>query len=329
MKEGWERTEQPLELSLEELNQIVAPAFPGREIISSRRIGVGLSNSNYKIQIEGDGRPYVLRFFRRGADIAGKEIALTRLVRERVPVAEFVYADTSCSRYPKPWAVLEWKPGVLLSDIIREGTLEEKASAAAAAGRTLAHIHGFPFEASGFFGSDLKVTQPFSMSGERFLAFMDDVIFHSPCEAWLGDELSRELWAFCKRYGSILSVSQEKIVLAHSDYNGLNILMEKGSEGYFVSAVLDWEEAFAWNRYADLGNMLRYEANGSWIEQHFIKAYEAEGMVLEKNWRLLSRLEDLVALCDMLSHSTAETPNRVQDLCRLIAGTVRDGGSAE
>jgi len=93
--------------------------------------------------------------------------------------------------------------------------------------------------------------------------------------------------------------------------------------------VLDWEEAFAWNRYADLGNMLRYEANGSWIEQHFIKAYEAEGMVLEKNWRLLSRLEDLVALCDMLSHSTAETPNRVQDLCRLIAGTVRDGGSAE
>lgn len=52
-------------------------------------------------------------------------------------------------------------------------------------------------------------------------------------------------------------------------------------------------------------------------------------MVLEKNWRLLSRLEDLVALCDMLSHSTAETPNRVQNLRRLIAGTVRGGGSAE
>ncbi|PQP90614.1 phosphotransferase family protein, partial [Paenibacillus sp. AR247] len=241
-------------------------------------------------------------------------------------VAEFVYADTSCSRYPKPWAVLEWKPGVLLSDIFRNGTSEEKASAAAAAGRTLAHIHGFPFEASGFFGSDLEVTQPISMSGEGFLAFMDDVIFHSPCEAWLGEELSRELWAFCKRYGPMLSASQEKPVLAHSDYNGLNILMEKGSEGYFVSAVLDWEEAFAWNRHADLGNMLRYEANGSWIEQHFIKAYEAEGIVLENNWRLQSRLEDLVALCDMLSHSTAETPNRVQDLCRLIAGTVRGGG---
>ncbi len=49
-------------------------------------------------------------------------------------------------------------------------------------------------------------------------------------------------------------------------------------------------------------------------------------MVLEKNWRLLSRQEDLVALCDMLSHSTAETPNWVQDLRRLIAGTVRGGG---
>ncbi|WP_152398056.1 hypothetical protein [Paenibacillus cellulositrophicus] len=72
--------------------------------------------------------------------------------------------------------------------------------------------------------------------------------------------------------------------------------------------------------------MLRYKANGSWIEQHFIKAYEAEGMVLEKNWRLLSSLEDLVALCDKLSHSMAETLNRVQDLRRLIAGTVRGGG---
>lgn len=93
--------------------------------------------------------------------------------------------------------------------------------------------------------------------------------------------------------------------------------------------MLDWEEAFAWNRHADVGNMLRYEVNGSRIEQHFIKAYEAGGMVLEKNWRLLSRQEDLVALCDMLSHSTAETPNWVQDLRRLIAGTVRGGGSAE
>ncbi|UYO02115.1 hypothetical protein [Paenibacillus sp. PSB04] len=93
--------------------------------------------------------------------------------------------------------------------------------------------------------------------------------------------------------------------------------------------MLDWKEAFAWNRHADLGNILRYEANGSWIEQHFIKAYEVEGMVLEKKWRLLSHLEDLVALCDKLSHSTAETPNRVQDLRRLIAGTVWGGGSAE
>lgn len=231
MKENWERTEQPLELSLEELNHVAGPAFQGRSITSARRIGVGLSNSNYKIQVEGDGRPYVLRFFRRGEDIADKEIALTRLVRERVPVAEFVYADTSRSRYPKPWAVLEREPGVLLSDIFRSGTPEEKASAAAAAGRTLARIHGFPFEASGFFGSDLMVTQPFSMSGDRFLAFMEDVIFHSPCEAWLGEALTRQLWAFCKRYGPLLSASQEKPVLAHSDYNGLNLLWREVRNG--------------------------------------------------------------------------------------------------
>ncbi|WP_339296317.1 phosphotransferase [Paenibacillus sp. FSL W7-1279] len=45
-------------------------------------------------------------------------------------------------------------------------------------------------------------------------------------------------------------------MLVHSDYNGLNILMQHGPEGCAVSAVLDWEEAFSWNRYVDIANML-------------------------------------------------------------------------
>jgi len=61
--------------------------------------------------------------------------------------------------------------------------------------------------------------------------------------------------------------------------------------------VLDWEEAFAWNRHADVGNMLRYEVNGSRIEQHFIKAYEVGGnkisTITKKTqafWRVTPRL---------------------------------------
>jgi Ser/Thr protein kinase RdoA (MazF antagonist) len=119
-----------------------------------------------------------------------------------------------------------------------------------------------------------------------------------------------------------LSESRETPVLVHLDFNGLNILTQHGPTGCSVSAVLDWEDAFSWSRHADIANMLRYEEDDSTFEKHFIRAYR-EGAALEDNWKLLSKLEDLVALCDMLNNSTVDTPNRMTDLQHLIAGTVQ------
>jgi aminoglycoside phosphotransferase (APT) family kinase protein len=323
MKEGWERTELPISLDLRQINEIIKPAFPGKRVIAAERIGTGLSNSNYKIHLEGSVEPYVVRLFRGDREIADKELAITQLVRQTVPVADFIYADTSCSTFDKPWAVLEWKEGFLLRDVFRNGTLQDIASAATSAGSILANIHGYTFPESGFFGKDLKITHPFSMDGERFLSFIEQCLFHNQCGKWLGEELTQEVWSFCQKYSSLLSESRETPVLVHSDFNGLNILMQHGPTGCSVSAVLDWEDAFSWSRHADIANMLRYEEDGSTFEKHFIRAYQEQGAVLEDNWKLLSKLEDLVALCDMLNNSTMDTPNRMRDLQRLIARTVQ------
>jgi aminoglycoside phosphotransferase (APT) family kinase protein len=121
MKEGWERTELPIALNLGQLNEIINPAFPGKRIMTAERIGTGLSNSNYKIHLEGSTKPYVVRLFRGHGEIADKERTIAQLVRQTVPVAEFIYADTSCSTFNKPWAVLEWKEGLPLRDVIRTG----------------------------------------------------------------------------------------------------------------------------------------------------------------------------------------------------------------
>jgi aminoglycoside phosphotransferase (APT) family kinase protein len=322
MKEGWERAVSPLSLDLRQMNEIVRPAFGGKRVTSAERIGVGCSNFNYKIQLEDSVDSYLVRIFSRGKEVADKELAIAQLVRQTLPVADFLYADTSCSAFDKPWAVQEWKEGFLLSDVFKNGILEELTSAAASVGTTLANIHSFAFPESGFFDKELKVTQPFSMNGERFLSFIEQSLFHEPCGKWLGDELTQAVWSYCQTYGPLLTDSQERPVLVHSDFNGLNILMQHGSTGCSVSAVLDWEFAFAWSRYVDIANMLRYEQEGSAFEQHFIRAYQEQGMVLEPNWRLLARLEDLVALCDMMNTSTLDTPNRMRDLRSLIVGTV-------
>ncbi|WP_274653307.1 phosphotransferase family protein [Paenibacillus humicola] len=323
MKEGWERILPPVHYDVLQISEIVRPAFPHRKIAAAERIGIGLSNVNYKITLDGSDVPYVVRLYRMGTETAEKELAIARLIRETVPVADFLYADTSCSSFPKPWAVLEWKEGVLLRDVMQNSSPEDIASAAASAGSVLADIHRHPFAESGFFDRHFHVTERIEMSGERFLSFIENSLSHEPCGEWLGGELSREVRSFAQKYAPLLSESGETPVLVHSDYNGLNILVRQGSAGWEVSAVLDWEDSFAFSRNADIANLLRYEEDGSRFEKHAVAAYLAQGGKLEGNWKLLSKLEDLVALCDMLSSSTSNTPNRVRDLQRLIARTVR------
>ena len=322
MKDSWERIEIPPSLDSKQINDIVRPAFPKKRIVYSERIGVGLSNSNYKIYLNDTPVPFLFRLYRGNKEVADKEMDIARLVSEHVPIASFLYADTSCQKIDKPWSILEWKEGHLLSHVMKKGTIQEIASSAAATGKVLANIHAFNFPDSGFFGEGLRVRDPFKMDGERFLSIIEECL-HNTCGLWLGDEYSRKVWTFCKTHSSLLTDHQETPVLVHSDYNGLNILVEDKGMGFSVSAVLDWEDAFSWNRYADIGNMLRYEEEGSQFETHFIRGYQEAGTVLNTNWKRLSKLEDLVALCDMLNNSTPNTPNRVNDLKTLIVRTIQ------
>lgn len=323
MKEGWERTVPPMQLDITQIHDMITPVFPRKKVVAAERIGTGLSNTNYKIRLEGSAEPYVLRLFRKGLEIAEKELAIIQRVRQTVPVADYIYADTSCRVFDKPWALMEWKEGNLLRDVMQGGSEQDLIAAAASAGRILANIHKYTFTESGFFSGDMEVQDPIRMDGERFLAFIEQSLFQDPCGQWLGEELAQSVWSFSQTYSHLLSEIEDTPVLVHSDYNGLNILMQHGPEGRAVSAVLDWEEAFSWNRYVDIANMLRYEPDGSVFEKNFVRAYCEEGAVLYDHWRILSKLEDLVALCDMLTHSSLATPTRMRDLQRLIAETVQ------
>jgi aminoglycoside phosphotransferase (APT) family kinase protein len=323
MKEGWERAVPPVQLDITQIHDIISPVFPGKKVATAERIGTGLSNTNYKIRLEGSAEPYVLRLFRKGREIAEKELAIIRRVRQTVPVADYIYADMSCGVFDKPWAIMEWKEGGLLRDVMQGGSEQDLVAAAASAGRTLANIHKHTFTESGFFNGDMTVQDPMRMDGERFLAFIEQSLFQDPCGQWLGEELAQSVWSFSQTYCHLLLEIEDTPMLVHSDFNGLNILMRHGSEGCEVSAVLDWEDAFSWNRYVDIANMLRYEPDGSVFEKNFVHAYREEGAVLYDHWKILSKLEDLVALCDMLTHSSLATPNRMHDLQRLIAGTIQ------
>lgn len=76
MKEGWERTVPPMQLDITQIHDMITPVFPRKKVVAAERIGTGLSNTNYKIRLEGSAEPYVLRLFRKGLEIAEKELAI-------------------------------------------------------------------------------------------------------------------------------------------------------------------------------------------------------------------------------------------------------------
>jgi aminoglycoside phosphotransferase (APT) family kinase protein len=322
LKDQWERPAAPVSLDVRKIETLVKPVFGGKRVLAAERIGTGFSNCNYKIQLDGIDEPYLLRLYRQDEEIADKELAISRLVGETVPVPEFIYADWSRTKYERPWAVLQWKEGSLLSHVMKAGTDEDLAAAGASAGSILARIHAYPFPAAGFFDKNLDIKQPLEMGSDGFLGFMEQSLFVQSSGKWLGEDLTQALWSFCQKYAPLLSEVKDSPVLVHSDFNGLNILVELETSGCMVSAVLDWEFAFAGSRYVDIANMLRYEQNDSVFERHFIRSYQEQGVKLAHNWKMLSHLEDLIALCDMLNQSTTKTPNRIHDLQRLIQKTV-------
>ncbi len=322
MKEHWERTQPPFTLTLAQIDELVRPAFPDSWVRSAQLIGDGLSNTNYFIQLNDLPAPYLLRLYRGGKDIAEKEHALAHLLGKRIPIPSIYFTDWSCTQIDQPWAIVEWKDGSLLRDIRKSKDPEVITAAAASVGKTLAHIHSYRFQVAGFFGKDLQIKEPIAMDPHFFLAFVEDSLFAKQTAILLGEPLAHALWTFCQHYAPLLGQHQDSPVLVHSDFNGLNILLEE-NQTCSVSAVLDWEFAFAGSRLIDIGNLLRYEEHDSLFATYFIHSYLQARGTLPEDWQLRSRLEDVIALCDLLNHSTMKMPNRVNDLKRLINRTVQ------
>lgn len=321
VKDDWERPGDQYTISAENVRGIIDSVFPGAYIKAFERLNNGFSNSNYKLSLEGFSSPLVIRLYNGNKGVATKEQKISRLVSSTVPVAAFVHVDESCSLLEVPFAILEWKDGVLLSQLMRNKKEMFQSSAAKSVGEVLAEIHKYRFTGPGFLNKQLEIEKPVFIDEEQILSIIASFL-DNRCGYLLGERLSNAVLTFCRRQSHNLSGSDEDPVLVHSDYNGLNILMKEDAGRASVSAILDWEYAFSGSRFADIGNILRYEEESSEFENHFLNGYESNGGILKDNWRLLSKLHDLVALCDLLNRSTNDAPKRVQDLKHLIRQTV-------
>jgi len=119
-----------------------------------------------------------------------------------------------------------------------------------------------------------------------------------------------------------LALCEEQASLVHGDFGKRNVLVRQAKGRWGVAAVLDWEFAVSSAPITDLANFLRYErASRPSAEPSFSNGYLEAGGTLPDGWRRLSRVVDLVALCEMLTRDSLPDDVAVE-LAELVRATV-------
>ena len=265
---------------------------------------------------EVGGERAVVRLYPPGAPRgdAAPEVdqAVLRLVRGLLPVPDVLevrHADVATGR--PGLLVTSWLTGergdLVVARLSAAGDADGLARVGASTGAVAAALAGMPMLRPGpFVDAELTVG-----------AFPDGGL-----DDWVASRLAhwpasrRTPLAEVARRAQDLLDTQRRTCLVHSDLNPKNLLVDP--ETLEVTGVLDWEFAHAGHPWTDLGNLLRFERDpsyvagvlGAWASRHG----GAAGALLDG-----ARAADLWALVDLASR---ERDNPVADRAATLLGAV-------
>ncbi|WP_409291454.1 phosphotransferase family protein [Peribacillus sp. SCS-37] len=320
MKSGWERSGELILLEAGRADHMLRPFLKERHVRETLLLGGGLNNTNLKITTDSE-EVFVLRLYSQNHEACAIERKIAGLLKGKVPAADVLYTDDTCEKADVPFLLMNFVPGVQLSEIILRKDSRQMKKAAWDAGRHLAQIHSLKFDGPGFFDGDLHIREPVSIGSGEFVAFISKSLKEGYGGKNLGLRLTEKVIRFCERHAVLLEELTVQNCLVHSDFNPLNILVEDHGR---IAAVLDWEYAFSGTPLFDIGNMVRYECLGDTILlQPFITGYKEYGGRLPERWLQMAKLVDLIALCGLLDKEACGEV-RSADIRRLIQGTMDD-----
>src|SRR5215472_1894940 len=156
----FDRRESTTVLDEAEIRELVRSYLGGSEIESVSVLTGGFVNSNYRLVLP-DHRSLVLRIAARPGDLK-KELGVLKHVQGVVPVPAVVAEDFSGSR---PFALLQFIEGALLSDGLRSLDAVDLTRVAFEAGRSLQAVHSFDLGEAGFFDENFVFDPAFENFG--------------------------------------------------------------------------------------------------------------------------------------------------------------------
>lgn len=320
MEQNWGRRHDFVALDESTITSLLQPVFPDKLLASAELLTAGKVNTNYKITISGIDEPFVLRIHVRDRMAGERDFNIFQLVQKRVPVPQILYTTMGSEPGAISYTVMRWVDGILFSDILASKDERAIAECARNIGITLANIGTYTFPKAGFFGPNLTIIEEFDE--ESTLSYFEQFLFTGQSGQHLGPTLTQHLWNFLKDNAYYFDAINAARSLVHSDFKGFNILVRQLDNRWNVSAVLDWEFAFAGSPLVDIGNMLRYShLHPAIFEQEFINGYREQGRMLPPDWKKIAKLVDLLSLCEFLNSPTPRDALR-QEVTGLIINTL-------
>ena len=311
VEEGWQRRYPHVQLDRDAIQELLGNAVVDADVLRG-----GLRNTNYRLRLVGEPRPVVLRLYTADPAACGREVALMRLVGERVPAPRVLRAEPTAS---PPWAVFEWIDGMRFDHMLVGASASDVEDACRSAGEVLAAIHGFSFAGPGFLAPNLEVAEPL---GYSWLTGVEEFFADGQARMLVGAELADAVVRVVQRNAWRLEDAWSQSALIHADYKPWNLLVRRTASGWLIGAALDWEFAFAGPPLCDFGIFLRYaERLPGEYATGFFSGYRAAGGNVPPDARNLARLIDLVSLWTFLERTPVD-PAMVRDIRPLLVATV-------
>ena len=288
------------------IERVLQSIFPERRVLQIAPLSGGLRNTNLKVTFGSGEAPVVFRVYRGDAEVCRKEAAVLRLVRASVPVPDVVHSEPLGLDGSPPFVILEFIDGLSFQEFKRSHELSAIHQAATSIGQTLATIGRYQFDKPGRLmgtAEGIAVGAPYVAGPDPIPTILDTFLDSPTLHQRVNGFVLKQLHDFTWSWAPFLPDLSSERHLVHSDFGNRNTLLHEVGGQWTVAAVLDWEFAFSGSQLLDVGNFLRYENDAAPLrEPYFSRAYVENGGVLPDNWRNVSRVIDLTALVECLTH---------------------------
>lgn len=296
-----------LNLSFAEVSEMMQQAFPGITLTSFEVLKGGCGN--YNLRVVSGTESYILRLYLRDPAAACREKALSKLLHSSIPVPIFYYAG-NYEEYT--FAVIEFMPGISLREVLLTNVCAPDFAIMTEVGEMLSHLQNFTFPKSGFFDANLHIMHELPTVKDFALKTLEN----ETVQTFLGSNVCINLRKSFQQ-ADFSDLENTGPVLVHADFDPANILMTQKDGVWKVSALLDFEFAFAGSYLHDLASMLRYAHKmPEAFKEAFLRGY---GKFLPDNNDNLFAYLNIAAILDILSRGNLEKrPKMAADIRELL-----------